>query len=72
MAEKKNKGYLTGKEIRAITKANLKEMKRLEAYKNRKAEESEFLTQMKNPENILEIEDLNTYFFTEQGTVKAN
>ena len=71
MAEKKNKGYLTGKEIRAITKANLKEMKRLEAYKNRKAEESEFLTQMKNPENILEIEDLNTYFFTEQGTVKA-
>ena len=71
MAETKNKGYLTGKEIRAITKANLKEMKRLEAYKNRKAEESEFLTQMKNPENILEIEDLHTYFFTEQGTVKA-
>ena len=47
MAEKKtNKGYLTGKEIRAITKANAKEMKRLEAYKNRKAEESEFLTEM--------------------------
>ena len=72
MAEKKtNKGYLTGKEIRAITKANMKEMKRLEAYKNRKAEESEFLTQMKNDDNILEIEDLHTYFFTEQGTVKA-
>jgi len=71
MAEKKQKGYLTGKEIRAITKANKKEMKRLEAYKNRKAEESEFLSQMKNPENILEIEDLHTYFFTEQGTVKA-
>ena len=71
MAEKTNKGYLTGKEIRAITKANAKEMKRLEAYKNRKAEESEFLTQMKDPKNILEIEDLNTYFFTEQGVVKA-
>jgi len=71
MAETKNRGYLTGKEIRAITKANMKEMKRLEAYKNRKADESEFLTQMKNDENILEIEDLHTYFFTEQGTVKA-
>jgi len=72
MAEKNtNKGYLTGKEIRAITKENNKVMKRLEAYKHRKAEESEFLTQMKNPENILEIEDLHTYFFTEQGVVKA-
>ena len=65
------KGYLTGKEIRAIAKENMKAMKRLEAYKNRKAEESEFLSQMKDDGNILEIEDLHTYFFTEQGTVKA-
>ena len=69
--EKTAKNYLSGKEIRAIAKANAKEMKRLEAYKNRKADESEFLTQMKNPENILEIEDLHTSFFTEQGVVKA-
>ena len=66
-----NKGYLTGKEIKAITKANAKEIKRLEAYKNRKAEESEFLTEMRDPRNILEIEDLHTSFFTEQGVVKA-
>ena len=26
---------------------------------------------MKNPDNILEIEDLHTYFYTEQGVVKA-
>ena len=70
MSETK-KGYLTGKEIRAIAKANRKETKRLEAYKNRKAEESEFLAEMKNPDNILEIEDLHTYFYTEQGVVKA-
>ena len=68
---KENKHYLSGKEIRAIAKANAKEMKRLEAYKNRKAEESEFLTQMRDPNNILEIQDLHTYFFTEQGVVKA-
>ncbi len=72
MAEKKtNKNYLTGREIRAIAKANQKEIKRLEAYKNRKADESEFLTTMKNPDNILEIDDLHTYFYTEQGVVKA-
>ena len=71
MGETKKKGYLTNKEIRAITKANAKEIKRLEAYKNRKAPESEFLSEMKNDENILEIEGLHTYFYTEQGVVKA-
>ena len=74
MAEKKEKakrGYLTGREIRAIAKANAKEIRRLEAYKNRKAPEEEFLSEMKDPNNILEIEDLHTYFYTEQGVVKA-
>ena len=71
MAETKNKNYLSNKEIRAIAKANAKVVKELEAYKNRKCDESEFLTQMKNPDNILEIEDLHTFFFTEQGVVKA-
>ena len=65
------KNYLSNKEIRAIAKANAKEIKRLEAYKNRKAPESEFLTQMRDDNNILEIEDLHTYFYTEQGVVKA-
>ena len=70
MSEKK-KSYLTGKEIRAIAKENAKIVKRLEAYKNRKADESEFLTQMQDDANILEIDDLHTFFFTEQGVVKA-
>ena len=71
MAEKKNKNYLSGREIRAIAKANAKRIKELEKFKNRKAEESEFLTEMKDPDNILEIEDLHTFFYTEQGVVKA-
>ncbi len=71
MAKTEKRGYLTGKEIKAITKANAKEMKRLEAYKNRKCDESEFITQMRDDSNILEIEDLHTFFFTEQGVVKA-
>ena len=69
MSKKKN--YLSGKEIRAIAKENKKVMKRLEAYKNRKADESEYLSQMQNDENILEIDNLHSYFFTEQGVVKA-
>ena len=69
MAEQKN--YLTGREIKAIAKANAKEIKRLEAYKNRKAPESEFVTTMADDKNILEIEDLHTFFYTEQGVVKA-
>lgn len=69
--KKSDNHYLTGKEIREIAKANNKEMRRLEKAKNRKCPESEFITEMKNPDNILEIEDLHSYFFTDQGVVKA-
>ena len=68
---KEKRNYLSGKEVKAIAKANAKEMKRLEAYKNRKAKEEEFLTEMRDDTNILEIDDLHTFFFTEQGVVKA-
>ncbi|MBQ9069993.1 MAG: ABC transporter ATP-binding protein [Clostridia bacterium] len=43
----------------------------LEKKKHRKADESEFVTEMKDNKNILEIENLHTYFFTDQGVVKA-
>ncbi|MBO5945461.1 MAG: ABC transporter ATP-binding protein [Clostridia bacterium] len=46
-------------------------MKTLEKYKYRKAPESEYITEMKDEKNILEIDQLNTYFFTDQGVVKA-
>ena len=70
--KKKDDGhYLSGKEIRRIAAENRKVMRRLEARRRRKADESEFLSEMKDERNILEIEDLHTYFFTEQGVVKA-
>ena len=68
--EKKH-SYLSAREVRAIAKENAKVMFALEKQKYRKAEEKEFLTEMKDSANILEIEDLNTYFFTDQGVVKA-
>ena len=70
-SKKSENHYLTGKEIREIAKANAKEMRRLEKAKNRKCPESEYLTEMKDDGNILEIEDLHSYFFTDQGVVKA-
>ena len=71
MAEQKKSHYLSGKEVRAIAKENRKIMNALEKRKHRRADESEFTTEMKDPANILEIEDLHTYFFTDQGVVKA-
>ncbi len=68
MAEKH---YLTGKEIRKIAKENKKAMMALEKEKWKKKPESEFTTEMKDDGNILEIDNLNTYFFTDQGIVKA-
>ena len=66
-----NKHYLTGREVRAIAKANNAEMRRLEKAKNRKVDPSEYATEMKDPNNILEVEGLHSYFFTDQGVVKA-
>ncbi len=63
--------YLSRKEVRAIAKANAKVMRELEAKKFRKCDESEYLTEMKDPQNILEIDSLHSYFFTDQGVVKA-
>ena len=71
MAEQKNSHYLSGKEVRAIAKENRKIMNSLEKRKHRKAAESEFVTEMKDAANILEIDNLHTYFFTDQGVVKA-
>ncbi len=71
MAEQKKSHYLSGKEVRAIAKENRKVMNALEKRKHRRADESEFTVEMKDPANILEIDDLHTYFFTDQGVVKA-
>ena len=71
MAKQKSSHYLSGREIRAIAKENRKITKALEKRKHRRAPESEFLSTMRDSANILEIEDLHTYFYTEQGVVKA-
>ena len=70
--KKKSSGhYLSSSEIKKIAKENSRIMRELEKKKHRKCDESEFITEMKDEANILEIDNLNTYFFTEQGIVKA-
>ncbi len=66
-----SKHYLTGKEVRAIAKSNAKVTRKLEKQKKRRVPESEYLAEMKDDNNILEIENLHSYFFTDQGVVKA-
>ncbi len=71
MAENKKSHYISARESRKIAKSNAKITKALEKRKKRKNVESEYLTEMKDPTNIVEFENLNTYFYTDTGVVKA-
>lgn len=71
-AAAKSVNYMSAKEIRRISHENRRMTDEFERLRNREnVPESEYTTTMKDPENILEIEDLNTYFFTDIGTAKA-
>ena len=63
--EEKKSRYLSGKESREIANANKKYIRELEKKKRRKVDESEFTTTLKDPKNIVEFDNLHTYFFTE-------
>lgn len=70
--KKKTKGnYLTIKEMRQITKYNIKQMKYYEGLKKKKVDPSYYTTEMKDENNVIEIEDLHTCFFTDNGTVQS-
>lgn len=69
---KKSANYISAKESRAISKENRKITDEIEKKRNRKnIPESEYITAMKNPENVVEFDDVHTYFFSDIGTVKA-
>jgi len=71
-AKKDNGHYISRQEEREIAKYNRKIMRELEEKKHRKnVSEDTYLTTMKNPNNIVEFDDLHTYFFTDAGTVKS-
>jgi len=68
----KEKSHITARELARITRENRRITNELERKRNRKnVPESEYVTKMKDPKNVVEFEDLHTYFFTDIGTVKA-
>ena len=69
--KEKNPNLLTLKESRAIIKSNLREMKRLEKIKREKRTVDQFTTVMRSNDNVIEIEDLETFFYTDNGVVRS-
>ena len=70
-APKGNAHYLTAKESREIARSNAKVIRALEKEKKRRIPEEEYLCEMADPANIVEFDDLHTYFFTDAGVSKA-
>ena len=59
MAKKHAEGYLSAKEARQISRNNRRITNKYEKlHKRKNVPESEYLTTMKDPKNVLEIENL--------------
>ena len=71
MSAERKSHYISAKESRRIAKENIKITKKFEKNKKRKIPESEYITEMKDDNNIIEFDDLHTYFYTDTGVVKA-
>lgn len=68
----KSGNYISAKESRRISKENRRITSDIEKKRNRKhIPENEYITQMKDPNNCVEFDQVKTYFFTDIGTVKA-
>ena len=56
---KKNANYISAKETKRISKENRKITNEIEKKRNRKnIPESEYITTMKNPENVVEFDNV--------------
>ncbi len=68
----KNEGYLSARESRRISRDNRKITNQYEKKRKRKnVPESEYLTKMRDPGNMVEFDNLHTYFFTDNGVVHS-
>lgn len=66
-----NNEALRMQKLREVKKVNAEAYRRLERSKRRRIPESEYAAEMKNSENVLEIDDLHTVFYTDVGTVRS-
>lgn len=68
----KNSSYISGKESRRISRFNRRVTKKLERDRaDANKDPALFTTKMKNENNVVEFDNVCTYFFTDVGTVKA-
>ena len=68
----KNSSYISGKESRKISKFNRRVTKKLERDRaDANKDHALFTTKMKDQNNVVEFDNVCTYFFTDVGTVKA-
>ena len=74
MSEHKSKkaNYISSKESARISRFNRKLTKRLEKQRNRKKVNPDtYMTNMQDSGNVVEFDNVCSYFFTDIGTVKA-
>lgn len=68
----KNSSYISGKESRKISKFNRRVTKKLERDRaDANKDPALFTAKMKDENNVVEFDNVCTYFFTDVGTVKA-
>jgi peptide/nickel transport system ATP-binding protein len=64
--------HISAREMVKISRENRRITNAIERQRNRKnVPKSEYLTSMRDPNNVVEFDNLHTYFFTDIGTVKA-
>ena len=69
---KKKTSYISAKESRRITKFNRKITKKLEHDREEAGKDpAYYTTKMRDPNNVVEFDNMCTYFFSDVGTVKA-
>ena len=70
--EKKHSSYISGRESRRITRFNRRVTRKLEKERaDANKDQALYTTKMKNPNNVVEFDNVCTYFFTDVGVVKA-
>jgi peptide/nickel transport system ATP-binding protein len=70
--KKKNDSYISGKESQRISRFNRRLTRRLEKERSKANKDPAlYTTKMRDENNVVEFDNVCTYFFTDIGTVKA-
>lgn len=67
----KNPNALTLKESRRIAKENFKITKQFEKQKKKKVNSDVYISKMKDENNVIEFDNLQTFFYTDLGVVRS-